>query len=258
MKTIFTVLPLAITLAFPAFAEGWKEPVQQPQYNGQQSQNQSGVVTGHQSQHGTVTGTNTSNNRNDNRANANNRSTNQNSSQVGNIDVSNTNRQAASGAYSANINGCGAAGGFSAGMQALTWGVTAARCKEDRFQQVIIAEERFKAGSPAAAAYLAQVSGPARRAMVDAGMVRDHSRQRASSTATVEIGRDVSFSRCNMHNGQIYFSTKPRHDRNIAREQCVQMLTPSAGPATPVHAQSSIACPAGSTWDGKGCWTGRK
>lgn len=177
---------------------------------------------------------------------------------VGDITVQNNNRQAASSAYAAPINGCGAAGGFSAGISTFGWGASAARCKADRFAQVVEAERLFRQGSPAAVAYLSAVDGPARRAFVNTGMVQDRSRQpqrtQSSSFAKVETSHSVSYNRCDMFNGSIYFGTKRGHNREVAKQQCVASLT--AQPAQ--QAAQQPVCPEGSRWDGKGCWMSRK
>lgn len=139
----------------------------------------SGVGTG-----GNVSGSGNSDNTNTNTANGGtanggNANSNSRSTQSTNIDNSVINRSSAASAVSSSIQGCGgtAGGGFSAAIQTFGWGVSAARCKGDRFEQVMIAEERAMQGHSAAAAYLAAVDGSARKALVRTGYVIDISKR---------------------------------------------------------------------------------
>lgn len=134
----------------------------------------SGVGTG-----GSVTGSGNSDNTNTNTASGGNANSNSRSTQSTNIDNSVINRSSAASAVSSSIQGCGgtAGGGFSAAIQTFGWGVSAARCKGDRFEQVMIAEERAMQGHSAAAAYLAAVDGSARKALVRTGYVIDISKR---------------------------------------------------------------------------------
>lgn len=134
----------------------------------------SGVGTG-----GSVTGSGNSDNTNTNTASGGNANSNSRSNQSTRIDNSVINRSSAASAVSSSIQGCGgtAGGGFSAAIQTFGWGVSAARCKGDRFEQVMIAEERAMQGHSAAAAYLAAVDGSARKALVRTGYVIDISKR---------------------------------------------------------------------------------
>lgn len=113
-----------------------------------------------------------------------------------NIDASTRVKHAASTAISSSIQGCGgtAGGGFSAAIQTFGWGVSAARCKGDRFEQVIIAEQMARNGNMAAAAYLAAVDPSARKAMVAIGVVEDRSTPsgRRAAQAKAQVTQQVT------------------------------------------------------------------
>lgn len=88
------------------------------------------------------------------------------SARTGNLTNVNNYEEAAHTAIAPSIAGCGgtAGGGFSAAIQTFGFGVSAARCKGDRFRQVVDAEELAAQGRTAGMAYLAQVDGSSRKA----------------------------------------------------------------------------------------------
>lgn len=116
------------------------------------------------------------------------------SARTGNIrNVGNTNVDtAASSAVAPSIAGCGgtAGGGFSAAIQTFGFGVSAARCKGDRFRQVVEAEELAAQGRTAGMAYLAQVDGSSRKAFGDGVVdIRDDVISTAASAACQVVSR---------------------------------------------------------------------
>lgn len=85
----------------------------------------------------------------------------------GNISNVNNYEESAATALAPSIAGCGgtAGGGFSAAVQTYGFGVSVGRCKGDRFEQVLIAEERAASGMYAGVGYLAAVDGSSRKAL---------------------------------------------------------------------------------------------
>ena len=202
MNKLTLTTALVAMLAFPAMSEGIK-PQPQP-VDPVVVYKQEGSVTGHQQQRQSANAS----------ARSNARATGgQANAQGGNANVTvqnGINSRTAATAYSADINGCGPGGGFSAGVQVLGFGVTAANCKNFYYNEVVEAEVNARQGYNAGAAYLAHKDRTARRALRDVGIVREVRRARGTPVPkTIEVNRIVS-------------------------------------------------CPAGSTWDGSGCWAGRK
>ena len=116
------------------------------------------------------------------------------SAHTGNIrNVGNTNvESSASSAVAPSIAGCGgtAGGGFSAAIQTFGFGVSAARCKGDRFRQVVEAEELAAQGRTAGMAYLAQVDGSSRKAFGDGVVdIREDVISTAASAACQVVSR---------------------------------------------------------------------
>lgn len=116
------------------------------------------------------------------------------SARTGNIsNVGNTNvESSASSAVAPSIAGCGgtAGGGFSAAIQTFGFGVSAARCKGDRFRQVVEAEELAAQGRTAGMAYLAQVDGSSRKAFGDGVVdIREDVISTAASAACQVVSR---------------------------------------------------------------------
>lgn len=188
--------------------------------------------------------------------------TKQGNVQQTNIDASQrtTIRHAANTAYAASLGGYGPgncfgdtnpSGSFSAGMQGLLFGATAASQKASNVCAIYAV-----GGADAAAAYLAAMDPNAHRALVAAGVVTTPSRvkaaevQRSSNRATT-----AAYSKCEMLNGRLHVTVRRGQDRATAVEQCKAVMGQSSSYAEAAPAAVAIpTCPQGSTWDGRGCW----
>lgn len=179
------------------------------------------------------------------------------SSTIRNVGNTNIEASAASAGGGSYMGEC-PAGGFEMGVQTIGTGIFAKRCKPLLYNEVVDAEERFHAGRPAGVAYLSMKEGAAREAfeMVDAVIDARPSqmtvRTDLSAMAEVETAPGVHFRKCEAVNGRTHITVKRGHDRKTAIRQCSNAL--KSGVAQPSVAATTVSCPNGSHWDGRGCW----
>lgn len=163
-------------------------------------------------------------------------------------------KHAASTAYAPQLNNYGPgncfgdtnpSGSFTAGFQTLTIGATAGRSKASNVCAIMAV-----GGQRAAAAYLASMDPAAHRALVAAGVIMTSKQQAEAQTKSIA---SMPYTTCEVRNGRPYIVAKAGQ-RDAAVSACMATLQTSANTST----STSVACPAGSHWDGKGCWMPRR
>ncbi len=143
-------------------------------------------------------------------------------------------------------------GQFGASMQTFGWGVTANSMKASNVCAILkIGGER------AALAYLAGMDPNARRALLNNGMAvtraQIEAQVRAEAEAERQQQRRASTQKLACPSG---YDLTARHDGSMTCRLVEIDQTPRqvAAPMPP----AGTSCPAGSRWDGKGCWMARK
>ena len=143
-------------------------------------------------------------------------------------------------------------GQFGASIQTFGWGVTANSMKASNVCAMLKI-----AGGRAALAYLAGMDPNARRALLNNGMAvtiaQVEAQARAEAEAERQQQRRTSAQKLACPSG---YDLTARQDgsmtcRLVEIDQTPRQVAPPMPPA-------GASCPAGSRWDGKGCWMPRQ
>lgn len=204
---------------------------------------------------GSVAGSGNSSSRSGVSGSGNSRNTNNNKTgnQTTNVDASNNSRyeykeaaRTSAPIMLPNVSNsvCDGGGSFGASIQTFGWGVTATRKKGDRFCQMLTIDPTGRA----AMAYLGNVDNSVKKALVQNGFAVVHKTEVVRTETTVRALEKATTLAC------------PDTAPNLVQKADGRMVCTNTAPTAPQPTRSESApptgtiCPAGSSWDGRGCW----
>lgn len=185
--------------------------------------------------------------------NSRNANNNKTGNQTTNVDASNNSRyeykeaaRSAAPIMLPNVSNsvCDGGGSFGASIQTFGWGVTATRKKGDRFCQMLTIDPTGRA----AMAYLGNVDNSVKKALVQNGFAVVHKTEVVRTETTVRALEKATTLAC------------PDTAPNLVQKADGRMVCTNTAPTAPQPTRSESApptgtiCPAGSSWDGRGCW----